>query len=57
MKKLFKSLIVVMLMGSATSTIDRFTGMHLYDVYMGGVVMYISYVALMRFNDKKVQAK
>lgn len=57
MKKLFKALIIVILMGTATSTIGRFTGINLDGLYRSGVLMYILYLASSKFNTKEAKVK
>ena len=53
MKKLFKGLIIVILMGAAASTIGRFTGINLDYLYRAGMLMYILYFALSECNSKR----
>lgn len=57
MKKLFKALIIVILMGTVTSTIGRFTGINLDGLYRLGVLMYILYFASSEFKAKKAKVK
>lgn len=57
MKKLFKALIIVILMGTVTSTIGRFTGINLDGLYRSGVLMYILYFASSEFNAKEAKVK
>lgn len=57
MKKLFKSLILVILIGVTTSIIDRFTGMHSYEACKYAVIMYSIYLISIECGNKKLQAK
>ncbi len=57
MKKLFKALIIVILMGTVTSTIGRFTGINLDGLYRSGVLMYILYFASSEFKAKEAKVK
>lgn len=57
MKKLIIGLFIVILMGAATSTLDRFTGINLYPAYEIGVIAYVVYSVVIESKKKNMKVK
>lgn len=57
MKKLIIGLFVVILMGTAVSTLERFTGIDLYAAYEIGVMWYVIYSCAKESKKRNVKAK
>ncbi|MCH5138355.1 hypothetical protein JMF89_14255 [Clostridiaceae bacterium UIB06] len=57
MKKLIIGLFIVILMGAAVSTLQRYTGINLYSAYQIGVIWYVIWSCLKESKKRNVKVK
>jgi lipoprotein signal peptidase len=57
MKKLLIGLFIVILMGAAVSTLQRYTGINLYSAYQIGVICYVIYSCANESKKRNMKAK